>query len=114
MIPQAVFGIDDSRSVGARKGSHDQLPERGRVGKVEMDDVVAPGQQLPAQGGHPAEVRVVRGTEGVHRRPARPDRRYQGILLPQDVGHLVGEAGSCPPSPPCPPTGVPRPRSPDT
>ena len=58
-----------------------------------MDHVVAARHEEPTQSHHPPQISVVAGSEGVHRRSARPYRRYQGILLLQDVGHLVVEPG---------------------
>ena len=88
-----MFGVDDARPGRPGERSHDELSEGGRLGQMEVDHVVAAGHQQPAQSHHPPKISVVAGTEGVHRRSARPHCRYQGILLPQDVGHLVVKPG---------------------
>ena len=58
-----------------------------------MDDVeVAPRQQVP-QGHHPPQIGVVSGIEGVHGRSTSRNRRDQGVLVPEHVGHLAMEPG---------------------
>ena len=76
----------------AGQGVDDQLSECGRVGEMEVHHVVVPLDQHVPEGRQPPQIGVVGGVESVNGRPTRDDRRHQGVLVPEHVGHLVLEA----------------------
>ena len=105
------------RSPVARSGA--ARPRPAAPGRPHRGGGSAPRRSCPCRRRrrkrhHPPQVRVVGGTEGVHRRSAGHDRRHEGVLAPEYVGHFVVEPLLGRLWPPCPPAGALLPRSPDT
>ena len=76
LVPRVVLGVHDHGTALPGQGPDHQPPQGHGVGKVEMHDVVVPGDEQASQRHHPAQV-------GVARRPQRVDGDPGGT----HVGH---------------------------